>query len=60
MALRCLGVSGRRHEYAADPAGYAAALQRASDSAELLDPAGLGAFTWLLQGVGVDPYELLG
>ena len=60
MALRCLGVSGRRPEYAADPAGYAAALQRASDSAELLDPAGLGAFTWLLQGVGVDPYELLG
>lgn len=60
MALRCLGVSGRRPEYAADPGGYAAALQRASDSAELLDPAGLGAFTWLLQGVGVDPYELLG
>lgn len=53
-ALRCLGVGGRRPDYAADPRGYAGALQRASDSAELIDPAGLGAFTWLLHGIDLD------
>jgi len=54
-ALRSLGVSGRRPDFGADPGGFAAALKRASDSAELIDPAGLGAFTWLLQGVDLDP-----
>lgn len=58
-ALRCLGVSGRRPDYAADPSGFAAALQRASDCTELIDPAGLGAFTWLLQGMDIDPAMLL-
>lgn len=58
-ALRWLGVSGRCPNYAADPASYPAALQRASDSAELIDPAGLGAFTWLLQGIDLDPAALL-
>lgn len=53
-ALRLLGVSGRRPDYAADPGGYAAVLQRASDSAELIDPAGLGAFAWLVQGIDLD------
>ncbi len=58
-ALRCLGVSGRRPDYAVDPSGFAAALQRASDCTELIDPAGLGAFTWLLQGMDLDPAALL-
>lgn len=51
-ALLGLGVSARRPTYDADPSGYAVGLQRASDAAELLDPAGLGAFHWLVQGVG--------
>lgn len=58
-ALRALGVSGGRPDYRADPGGYAAALQRASDSAELIDPAGLGAFAWLLQGIDLDPTAIL-
>jgi len=58
-ALRSLEVSGRRPDYAADPGGYAAALQRAGEAAELLDPAGLGHFTWLLQGIGLDPAAVL-
>lgn len=58
-ALRCLGVSGRRPGHAADPSGYAAALQRASDCTELIDPAGLGGFTWLVQGMDLDPAAIL-
>ncbi|GAA1929776.1 SAM-dependent methyltransferase [Streptomyces sodiiphilus] len=55
-ALRALGVDGRRPPLALasrDPAGYVAALVRAGEAAELLDPAGLGAFGWLVQPVGV-------
>lgn len=59
-ALRALGVSGRRPDYAADPSGYPAALKRASEAAELIDPAGLGRFSWLLQGLALDPSALLG
>ncbi|MEJ7772508.1 MAG: hypothetical protein WKF51_11455, partial [Geodermatophilaceae bacterium] len=58
-ALSALGVSGRRPDYAADPAGYADALQRAGDAAELLDRGGLGGFAWLLQGVDLDPTVIL-
>lgn len=58
-ALRALDVSGRRPDYAADPGGYAAALQRAGDAAELIDPAGLGAFAWLIQGIDLDPAQIL-
>ncbi|MBB1253719.1 SAM-dependent methyltransferase [Streptomyces sp. OF3] len=50
-ALRALGVDGRRppQELARrDPAGYLRALSHAGEAAELLDPAGLGAHTWLL------------
>jgi len=54
-ALLALGISGARPAYAGDPASYAAALQRASDAAELTDPAGLGGFGWLLQTVGIPP-----
>lgn len=56
-ALRRLGISGARPDLAtaaADPIGYVRALSRASAAAELTDPAGLGAFQWLVQGVAVD------
>jgi SAM-dependent MidA family methyltransferase len=49
--LRTLGITGARppRELAsADPAGYLRALSAASRSAELTDPAGLGAFYWLI------------
>jgi SAM-dependent MidA family methyltransferase len=47
-----LGVSGSLPDVslaATDPRGYVAALSTASRAAELLDPAGLGGFGWLLQ-----------
>jgi SAM-dependent MidA family methyltransferase len=56
-ALRALGVTGRRPPVAragADPLGYARALCRASEEAELIDAHGLGAFGWLVQAVGLD------
>ena len=54
--LRHLGVSGQRPELAlasSDPRGYVRALSRAGQAAELTDPAGLGRFSWLLQGVDI-------
>lgn len=54
-ALRRLGVDGARPELAkasADPLGYLRDLSRATAAAELIDPHGLGAFRWLVQGVG--------
>ena len=51
-ALRRLGVSGRvpvRQRAADDPAAYVRSLSRAGAEAELLDPEGLGGFTWLVQ-----------
>ncbi|MEU8193097.1 SAM-dependent methyltransferase [Microbispora amethystogenes] len=51
-ALRDLGVTGARPPLAlasADPAGYVRTLGRASQEAELIDPAGLGGFGWLSQ-----------
>jgi len=50
--LRELGVSGERPSYDGDPADYLAALSRAGAAAELLDPGGLGAFTWLFAAKG--------
>jgi SAM-dependent MidA family methyltransferase len=50
--LRELGVSGGRPSYDGDPADYLAALSRAGAAAELLDPGGLGAFTWLFAAKG--------
>lgn len=50
-ALRQLGVRGDRPSYDEDPATYLTRLSRAGDEAELLDRAGLGAFTWLLNAV---------
>jgi SAM-dependent MidA family methyltransferase len=54
--LHSLGISGGRPDLAlasSDPRGYLRALSQASAAAELTDPAGLGGFGWLLQGVGV-------
>ncbi|HST63984.1 MAG TPA: SAM-dependent methyltransferase [Mycobacteriales bacterium] len=52
-ALMSLGVNPRRPPLdPADPAAYLAALRRAGEAAELTDRAGLGAFGWLVQGVG--------
>ncbi|GLX00660.1 SAM-dependent methyltransferase [Microtetraspora sp. NBRC 16547] len=51
-ALRRLGVTGARPPLTlahADPRGYLRALGRASEEAELIDPAGLGRFGWLSQ-----------
>ncbi len=54
-ALRALGVSGALPAYGDDPAAYARALQDASDAGVLLDPRGLGGFSWLVREVGIDP-----
>ncbi|MFJ9848781.1 SAM-dependent methyltransferase [Streptomyces sp. NPDC101150] len=54
-ALHALGVAGRRPPLAlatTDPAAYVRALGAAGAAAELTDPAGLGAFGWLLEPVG--------
>jgi len=62
-ALHRLGISGRRPDLASaagDPIGYVRALSRASAAAELTDPAGLGRFEWLVQGVAVPPLTSLG
>lgn len=50
-ALALLGISASLPE-GADPS-YALSLQRASQARELLDPDGLGGFSWLIQEVGV-------
>jgi SAM-dependent MidA family methyltransferase len=55
-ALHALGISGARPAIAlsgTDPAGYLTALVVAGESGELVDPAGLGAFGWLVQTRGV-------
>ena len=55
-ALRELGLDGRRPPLAlaaSDPDGYALALCRASQDAELVDGAGLGGFGWLAQAAGM-------
>jgi SAM-dependent MidA family methyltransferase len=51
-ALQSLGISGHRPAYDGDPSSYLAALSSTGDAAELLDPAGLGAFTWLVHVQG--------
>jgi SAM-dependent MidA family methyltransferase len=54
--LQELGLTGTVPAWGDDAAGYAAALQHASQAAALLDPAGLGGFGWLVRAVGVtDP-----
>ncbi|MEV5507575.1 SAM-dependent methyltransferase [Streptomyces orinoci] len=54
-ALRALGLDGRRPPLtlaSTDPAAYVRALAQCGEAAELTSPAGLGAFTWLVQPVG--------
>jgi SAM-dependent MidA family methyltransferase len=51
-ALHRLGLDGRIPPYDGDPGTYARALAEASAAAELLDPDGLGGFTWLVEGAG--------
>ncbi|NUR62427.1 MAG: hypothetical protein HOV87_27780 [Catenulispora sp.] len=49
--LKLLGISGSRPDLSqasTDPLGYLRGLSRASAAAELTEPAGLGAFGWLL------------
>ncbi len=56
-ALQALGVDGSLPDRAlatSDPPAYVAALAASSQAVELLDPAGLGGFGWLVQTVGVD------
>ena len=56
-ALHALGVRGERPEpdlARTDPPAYLAALARAGEAAELTDPAGLGGFGWLVQGVAAE------
>jgi SAM-dependent MidA family methyltransferase len=53
-ALRALGVRAGTPDVAlahGDPAGYLAALAGSSAAAALTDPAGLGAFRWVLRRV---------
>ncbi|MGH3545140.1 MAG: hypothetical protein ACRDPW_04370, partial [Mycobacteriales bacterium] len=55
-ALSALGATGARppRELATtDPGAYLAALGRAGEAAELIEPGGLGAFWWLAQPVGL-------
>jgi SAM-dependent MidA family methyltransferase len=55
-ALLTLGVDPRRppvNRARTDPEGYVRALARAGEAAELTDRSGLGAFRWLVQGVGI-------
>ncbi|MFC8721685.1 SAM-dependent methyltransferase [Kitasatospora sp. NPDC057198] len=63
-ALRALGVSGARPPLSlagTDPAAYLRALSGAGEAAELTDPAGLGAFHWLVQAVRMPvPDDLAG
>ena len=54
-ALRALGVRASLppRSAATEPATYAAGLRRASAARVLTDPAGLGAFGWLMHAVDV-------
>ncbi|MQA06640.1 MAG: hypothetical protein GEV07_29370 [Streptosporangiales bacterium] len=57
QALRALGVRGElppHHLAGTDPAGYLRAIGAASQAAELLHPAGLGGYTWLVHAIDVD------
>lgn len=52
QALLSLGVTGRPRLGSGPSGGAVPGLARAGREAELLDPGGLGGFTWLLQTVG--------
>ncbi|MGN6475387.1 MAG: SAM-dependent methyltransferase, partial [Mycobacteriales bacterium] len=52
-ALRRLGVEANPPDYQGNSDAYLAELTQASEAAELLNPLGLGGFTWLAHHVGV-------
>lgn len=52
-ALQQLGVGGARPSYDGDSASYLADLSATGDTAELMDPDGLGDFTWLIHPKGM-------
>jgi SAM-dependent MidA family methyltransferase len=52
-ALRLLGAAAGPPEYDGDPTRYLAELSAMGDAAELLDPDGLGGFTWLVHAKGI-------
>lgn len=55
-ALQALGLAATRPPLdlaRSDPRAYLTALSAAGETAELLDPSGLGGFTWLLQSVTI-------
>jgi hypothetical protein len=52
-ALRRLGVEATPPDYHGDSDAYLTELTDASEAAELLNPLGLGGFTWLAHHVGV-------
>jgi SAM-dependent MidA family methyltransferase len=52
-ALRDLGIDAGRPSYDGDPLTYLSALSATGEAAELIDPGGLGGFTWLVHQVGV-------
>jgi SAM-dependent MidA family methyltransferase len=61
-ALRALGLRGARPDPAlarTDPAGFVRALARAGEEAELIDPAGLGSFGWLVRAVEMQATEVI-
>jgi SAM-dependent MidA family methyltransferase len=53
-ALRTLGITATRPAYDGDAASYLTSLSATGDAAELLDPDGLGAFTWLIHQRGIN------
>ncbi|HWM38667.1 MAG TPA: SAM-dependent methyltransferase [Streptomyces sp.] len=58
IALHTLDVRGTRPPLtlaSTDPAAYVRQLAAAGEAAELTDPAGLGAFSWLVQRLGGVP-----
>ena len=55
QALRSLGLSSARPAWTGDARAYATGLQAAADAGELLDPAGLGGFGWLVSELGIAP-----
>jgi SAM-dependent MidA family methyltransferase len=60
--LRALGIARPSPPYdvaRSDPARYLAELSRGSQVAELTRAGGLGDFGWLVQGVALDPPDVL-
>jgi len=59
-ALLTLGLTASPPSYDGDPTSYLSELAASGEAAELLDPDGLGGFTWLLHGVDISPVKIMG